>query len=180
MGQPVIQLYNLEEPALIIEWASGVIYTNQAGGTFCMQPKLEGVLVPLGNDCNLDDRLTAYFAKTDVPAIGLRPADADAIDAILRTPVDGFVVTPTFFVEVDRSRLADSMEAWLYVTIVACPDEHLIAYQQHGDGTYSHTMTLSGRAWSPEDQPELGPYATLYHISGFGRRPAVLTWINSD
>ena len=180
MGQPVITLHTLEEPALILDWESGVIYTNQAGGSYCMQPTHEGVLVPLGNDCNLDDRLSAYFAKPGVPPAGLRPADADALDAILRTPEDGFVVTPAFFVEVDRSRLADSLEAWVYVTIVTCPEEHLIAYQQDRDGTISHTTTLSGRAWSPSDQPELGPYATLYPLSGFGRRSAVLTWMNSD
>jgi hypothetical protein len=180
MGQPVIQLSDLEELALIVECDSGVIYTNQAGGTFCMQPKAEGALVPLGNDCHIEDRLHAFFANPDVPAIGLQPAHADALDLILRTPEEPFVVTPTFFLEVDRSRLDDSMEAWLYVTIVACPDEHLIAYTQYRDGTISRTATLSGREWSPDDQPELGPHATLYPFSGFGRRPAVLTWANSD
>ena len=88
-------------------------------------------------------------------------------------------MTPAFFVKVDRSRLADSMEAWLFVTIVTCPEEHLMISATR-DGTFSHTMTLSGRAWSPEDQPELGPHATLYPISGFGRRSAVVTWMNSD
>lgn len=102
------------------------------------------------------------------------------LDAILHTPEEPFVVTPAFFLELDRARLADSMEAWLYVTITACPDEHMIAYAGHSDGTFSMVQTLSGQPWSPADQPELTQYVGLYPITGFGRRSAILTWPNSD
>lgn len=177
MGQPVISLYGLGGLALIIECPSGVLYTNQTGGVFCMQPKTEGVLVPLGDESHVEESLAAFFAKTNRR---LRPDDADALDIILRTPTEPFVVTPTFFLKVDRSRFDDSMEAWLYVTIIACPDEHMVAFAQDREGRLSHITTLSGRAWSPDDQPELGPHATLYPVSGFSVRSAVLTWPNSD
>jgi hypothetical protein len=32
---------------LIIEHPTGVIYSNQTGGNFCLQPELEGAFVPL-------------------------------------------------------------------------------------------------------------------------------------
>jgi hypothetical protein len=72
------------------------------------------------------------------------------------------------------------MEAWLYVTIIACPDEHMVAYASDREGRLSLITTLSGRAWSPDDQPELGPHARQYPVSGFAARSAVLTWPNSD
>jgi hypothetical protein len=48
------------------------------------------------------------------------------------------------------------------------------------DEGFSGMRTLSGRVWSPADQPELGEYATLYPFAGFGHTSAVLTWPNSD
>ena len=53
MGRPVIQLRDLEGLALVVEYPSGVLYTNQAGGVFCNQPIVEGVLAPLGNECDV-------------------------------------------------------------------------------------------------------------------------------
>lgn len=176
MGQPVISLHDLVGLAVVADWPSGVIYTNQAGGVFCLQPKTEGVLVPLGDDDRLEGKLDAFFANRP---IRLKPADADALDAMLRS-AENPLSTRTFFLEVDRGKLEESMEAWLYVTIVACPDEHMTAYGQDRDGKLSNISTLSGRAWSPEDQPELEQHADQYPLTGFGRRSAVLTWPNSD
>jgi hypothetical protein len=177
MGQPVISLYGLEGLALIVECPSGVLYTNQAGGVVCMQPTTEGVLIPLGSECRLDEKLHAFFA---MQTTRLQAAHAAALDIILRTPEEPYVVTPAFFLEVDRSRLDESMEAWLYVTILSCPDEHMTGFASDREGNLSSVQTLSGRAWSPDDQPELGPHASLYPLSGFEWRSAVLTWPNSD
>jgi hypothetical protein len=177
MGKPVISLRGLDQLALIVEHPSGVLYTSQAGGVSCMHPVTEGVLVPIGSGCRVEEKLEAFFAENAMPQL---PAHADALDWILRTPDKPYVVTPTFFLEVDRSRLHESMEAWLFVTVVACPDEHMISFSSDRDGRLSNIWTLSGRAWSPDDQPELGPHPTGYPLTGFGRRSAVLTWPNSD
>src|SRR5262245_12279282 len=114
MSKPVVILYHLEQLALIVKRPSGVLYTNQVGGVCCLKPAEEGVLVPLGINCDILDKLAAYFSLHQGR---LDSSDADALDAILRTPEAPFVVTPTFFLEVDRSRLGESVEAWLHVTV---------------------------------------------------------------
>lgn len=43
----VIRLWDIQTPSIIVESPTGVIYTNQCGGTMCSQPELEGFLVPL-------------------------------------------------------------------------------------------------------------------------------------
>ena len=161
MYRPVIRLYELEELALIVECNSGVRYTTQAGGNYCLQPETEGALVPLGTGCAIEDSLAAFYARENVP-VGLSSAQADALDLILRTPVAPYAYTPTFFLEVDRHRLADSMEAWLFVTIKECPE------------------IWSFVEWNRNAQPELERHPTRYPCAGFGRRSAVLVWTNSD
>lgn len=171
---PVIQLYDIEQPALIVPFASGVIYTNQAGGQYCLQPKVEGVMVPLGSEGDLEAKLEAFFTTL---RHRLRESDADALDALFNPPDGSY--SPMFFLAVDRTKLEESMEAWLYVTITSCPEEHMVGFHSHGDGTYSNVTTLSGRRWNPADQPELSRMP--YMISGFRRgQSAILTWQNSD
>ena len=42
-----ISIYELERSGLIIRMPTGVIYTNQCGGTHCAHPEVEGALLPL-------------------------------------------------------------------------------------------------------------------------------------
>ncbi|AZZ92678.1 hypothetical protein EUZ85_18880 [Hahella sp. KA22] len=44
-----ITLYDSVGTAIIIGCKSGVIYSNQTGGTACLQPEYEGVLIPIAN-----------------------------------------------------------------------------------------------------------------------------------
>ncbi len=148
MSHPTISLYGLQGLGLIVKHAWGVRYSNQAGGVCCCQPVAEGVLVPLDDHCEIEAKLGDYFADHGGR---LGPDDADALDKILQTPTAPYVYTPTFFLAVDRDRLADSMEPWLHVTIAS----------------------------SPEDDPS-ADWSMRYPMSGFGRALAVLTWANSD
>jgi len=77
--------------------------------------------------CDVLGKLEAFFATTKGR---LSETDADALDSILQTAEPPMVVAPTFFLEVDRSRLADSVEAWLHVTIRASPNEHMIGFSR--------------------------------------------------
>jgi Family of unknown function (DUF6210) len=125
MNGSVVNLYDSIGTGLIVSWPTGISYSNQTGGYACFHPCHEGVFVPLGNDMALDppkllgieDELFAYFTGPPwncTGAIsGLTIADADVIDRIM--------TTHPFFqgIRVNRSRLLDSQEAWVHVTIDA-------------------------------------------------------------
>lgn len=138
-----ISLYDMpHEIMLVVEHPSGVLYGNQAGGVVCMQPEIEGVLAPVEvwpenveRIMNLD-----YGAGR-----GLEPELADAIDAVLA------VEPSSRYLRVDRARLKQSMEAWVFVLI---------------DSPADTTDQIAG--------PHFGA------LLGFGATKGVLTWPNSD
>ena len=152
---PVIRLDSCVGTALVISHPTGVIYVNQAGGTACMQPGMEGAVVPFGNDVALEgnvlmsaqDALEKHFTGSkhlgSGATSGLDDEDADVIDGIFA----GAHVGPWF--KVDRGRLKESMEAWVYVTIT----------EEENDG-----------------------HLPIGLFAGFAPYPraAVLTWMNSD
>ena len=100
---------------------SGVVFSNQAGGYSCLQPELEGIYVPVDDDFNdVETKLLDYFTgekhRGTGATRGLDDEDADRIDEILHSR---HVPCP---VAVDRQRLAESVEAWVFVRLRA--DEH--------------------------------------------------------
>ena len=153
MSKLFIELWNNVGTGVIIQYQSGVVYSNQAGGFCCLHPKLEGVFVPFCNDACLDDltlispdpELRGYFEgpkhRGTGATSGLDSPDADFIDSVLRK----FGANRYF--AVDRNRLCDSMEAWVFVTV------------------------------SPGDPRDPAPL-----FGGFESYPrlGVLTWSNSD
>lgn len=150
---------------LIIDWPSAETFHNQAGGRTCAQPSMRGLLLPLhltpqnlvAKFLELADWLfvsgvmpTAEY-KGVTPYGGwcssLRAADADALDPVLR-----FIAPSCLrFLEVDRHRLGDSMEAWIHVFGVAY--------------------------LTPDGQPVANPSHGPWNLVGFR---GVLTWENSD
>jgi len=124
MIQPYISLFGHTGTGVIIEHPTGVFYSNQSGGTGCLHPKIEGIFVPFGNDVLLDGHrfispendLGSYFEGAKYggtgATLGIDYEDADVIDAILaKARVDQWI-------EVDRSRLKESCEAWVFVMIL--------------------------------------------------------------
>jgi hypothetical protein len=147
---PVVHLFDLAGTALIIEWPSGVRYSNQTMGTACAHPEVEGILLPLGNDVKNPDgsyrtekKLHDYFVgepyRGSGAQRGLSEADAEKIDSILRAEAcfDGILV--------NRYKLQASHEAWVHVTI----------------------------------QKSKSPYPLLRNVERYPLY-AVLTWANSD
>ncbi|MCY1053578.1 DUF6210 family protein [Nannocystis sp. SCPEA4] len=139
---PRVLLYSIIGPHLVIQWKSGVVYQNQACGTACAQPEMEGILAPL----DLDEAVAEELERVMTECHTLTEALADQIDALLRRGRAPFV-------SVDRERLHDSFEAWVFVRIGAIPWE--LRYDE----------------WPREYTGEL---------FGFTGRRAVLTWPNSD
>jgi Family of unknown function (DUF6210) len=147
MPKKLILLYDLpDELVLIVEHPSGVRYSNQVGGFTCDRPELEGVLAPVEVSEEVKERIQGLpYPGT----LGITSEIADAIDALLAAPC-------SYHLRVDRERLGESQEAWVFVIIAS--------------------TERCTREWPP---PETDP--TTGHLYGFG--PAargVLTWINSD
>ena len=125
----IVRLYNHCGTALIVPHATGIVYSNQAGGHSCQQPELEGFLVPFANEVGLapgldfrspENELYKYFKKLHSCGAPLTEDDAQAIESIIRElPLwGGFVV--------DRARLADSIESWVFVTIAKIKEPPLL------------------------------------------------------
>ena len=137
---------------LIVEFPTGVTYSNQAGGYSCLHPELEGVFIPLRNDCLVEGNqllsptlaLEEYFTgakwRGSGAVDGIDQEDADFIDGLLKS------YRLSHCIHVDRTRLSESCEAWVHAEVTA--DEA------------AETPLFSG----------LGPYP----------RSGVLIWQNSD
>jgi hypothetical protein len=133
-----------DEAMLIIEHASGVVYQNQVGGTACWQAEQEGILAPLELWPETKKRI---FELQFIPgAQGITLDFADALDALLAGEPTSAAV------RVDRARLGECWEAWIYVTVDSpVSAEPLVVWRDY-------------------------PGSVL----GFGRVRGVLTWPNSD
>jgi len=101
----VFLLYDLKQPALIFLNEPGPLYRNQTGGVSCYQSEERGALLPVPNYVvdSLPRRLKNY--------IRLSHEDADKIDDIWSRMQGLGNLT------VDRKRLGESGEAWVYVHI---------------------------------------------------------------
>jgi hypothetical protein len=135
-SMPLISLDYIDGLGIIILYPSGVRYSNQVGGYATIFPEVEGVYVPLVDSMvDQEELLRAHFTGPKWSGQcynGIDGEDADEIDRILGLPFQ------TRIMKVERSRLADSCEAWVYVEIAAQPDE---AYPFFGFGQCAGVLT---------------------------------------
>ena len=131
-GKPHILLWSINQACLLIIGESGVTYQNQTGGHFCMQRCEEGYLVPLA-DCYLvkDASVETYqcpieegLRRLEWGGTGIDEESASAIDALLQS--NGYTAGLT----VDRERMHESEEAWVYVNVA---HSELASYMGFGD-----------------------------------------------
>ncbi len=114
--KPTILLWDLDYAGLLIPCSSGIIYQNQTGGNTCLQDSLEGVFVPLASEpMNHLEALHGFFFEgpkwAGACARGIDEDTAVFIDILLaRTPAYSGI-------RVNRGRLKDSHEAWIWVMI---------------------------------------------------------------
>ena len=151
-ANPIIDLMFSKGIGLILLFPCGIRYHNQAGGYACLQPTEEGVFVPLWEEL-IDQEIMLHKHFFDGPKWqggcmnGIDTEDADIIDNILNLSLH------TRHIKVDRIRLKESYEAWIYVDVVTQPD---------------------GNAKSSDsDVPD-------FPMAGFGACKGVLVWANSD
>jgi Family of unknown function (DUF6210) len=144
MSTKRVLLYDIETAYIVIECSSGVVYQNQVGGQICFQAELEGVLAPLNARPESANMLTERVFPQGLQ--GIDPNTADFLDELFRKDLG------MAFLTVDRARLADSWEAWIYVRIGHVPDSVNTTDQDRYSGA-------------------------LY---GFSGSQGVITWPNSD
>ena len=101
---------------LIILQSSGAFYTHEIGGYGCHPAQAEGVFVPLHRDPDDDQErlLTDHFTGTKWNGwcnAGIDEETAGYVDQVLSLSPE------TSYLTVDRTRLAESEEAWIYVDV---------------------------------------------------------------
>jgi hypothetical protein len=104
-------IYDLVQPALILPLRTGVIYNQQTAGHGCNQNEIEGALLPIPEQFLTKELLR--IASEDDP---ITDAGADAIDRSWKDINSGVI-----HLMVDRQRLLDSEEAWVFVKVIAPP-----------------------------------------------------------
>ena len=113
--KPVVLLYDLRGVGLLIPWPSGVVYQGQVGGHYCLPFREEGIFVPMETE-GLAEHLYDYFTGAKWGGWcgdGIDEEAADFVDQLLaqRLPHE------EGFIKVDRSRLREATEAWIYVDV---------------------------------------------------------------
>ena len=118
-----ILLYDSLGFGLIINLPTGIIVSNQTGGTSCLQPALEGIYIPVSNDIFIESNflhspeteLTQHFLsakhKGTGATSGIDLKDVEAIESILEK------YNLKDFITVDTAKLSESHEAWIWVKI---------------------------------------------------------------
>jgi hypothetical protein len=112
MGEKrTIEIGYFDGLGLIMLDPSGVYYTSQVGGYACLHPEAEGVFFPLPTDLNRYE-LNTLRQHFNGSWEALNDYEADLVDTVLRRSSRNLN-----WISVDRSRLKDSFEAWVYVKL---------------------------------------------------------------
>lgn len=124
-----VDLYSLTQAAIIIPCSSGVLYTQQCGGTECLRRQMEGVIAPINYEFlpenhldSLEYRLMSLFPEGNPGAI-----EREMIERIQRM-LDESPFTRG--ININHGRLVDSVESWLYVKITSDLDGMLHGFSE--------------------------------------------------
>jgi hypothetical protein len=114
-----VNLFGYPYPLLIIPCQSGMFITTQAGGLHCKHPSIEGIIlpVPFAQYEPFNDQLEKFKDAMELdanPGCGDIYTSSDVtIEEADRT--DAVFEKHQVPLKVNRDKLNESMEAWLYV-----------------------------------------------------------------
>ncbi|MGD1841030.1 MAG: DUF6210 family protein [Thermonemataceae bacterium] len=123
MDKPQIDIWDSVGLGIIIEFPTGIMISNQTGGTACLHPKIEGVYFPLANDYSEETRtflspeieLIRYFEGQKYGGSGaIHGIDLDDV-AILTSILSKSGLDDLR--EIDLEKLSESHEAWIKIKI---------------------------------------------------------------
>jgi hypothetical protein len=101
---------------LVIESASGVTFSFQVGGSASWRRSVQGIVYPIAAS-NFAGAETLGDALHEITyeLIGITEKEADKIDAL-------FDKAALIALKVDRSRLSDSCDQWIHMTLLRAHD----------------------------------------------------------
>jgi hypothetical protein len=122
-----IDLNELIGTGLLVKKDTGVTFSVQTAGNFCLMPEEEGFFIPVGNDVDennifhsLQDDLWEYFREPNIigeGAIhGISEENANFIDDLFQKKYASLRN-----LKVDRAMLNKSHEGWVHVEIMYDP-----------------------------------------------------------
>jgi hypothetical protein len=107
--KPKIDLSCGDYFGIILPYATGFVFTNQVGGHACNHPELEGLFIPLDDG---EERPTREAFQQHFHGSWATLTNEEA------TMIDGALLKGNLgFITVDRTRLPDSVEAWVHVLL---------------------------------------------------------------
>lgn len=122
-SKPLIELYDSVGLGIIIEYPTGILVSNQTGGTACLHPQMEGVYLPLRNDYMSDSKV---FMSPEIALVkyfeGPKHHSTGATNGIDLEDVEkiNFIIEEAKLndlIEVDLDKLAESHEAWIRILV---------------------------------------------------------------
>lgn len=126
-----IELLGLTQTVLLVPENTGIIYTNQVGGTECDHPEMEGFLIPIEYDIQLDNPISSLTFKLCALFPEGNPGIVDRDIAIkIQELLDSSPFTTGVIVDLDK--IEESKEAWLYVQVHGTLDDTIEEHSVSG------------------------------------------------
>lgn len=137
-----VTLYDFVGTGLIIKARTGIVWTNQAGGVSCLQPECEGLFVPFGNfgEPSLEDALMELFGS-GYGAANFGKVWAEPFERLLQQYAAEHW-RPFATIELDRTRLDESVEAWVHVIYRPTPELPAL-FEGVGEPPFEAVLTWS-------------------------------------
>lgn len=123
--RPIIELSDTVGLGLIIEYPTGICFSNQTGGLSCLKPSIEGIYIPLRNDYLEPNKvfispeidLTNHFVgKKYLGSGATRGIDKEDI-TIISEILTKYSLNKFISIDTDNAKIEQSHEAWIHVKI---------------------------------------------------------------
>ncbi len=152
MNKPQIEIWDSVGLGIIVRYPSGVLVSNQTGGTSCLHPNVEGIYLPFHNDYDENDKT---FSSPEIDfdgcftdskydgsgaCSGIDEEDVKRLEAILKK------YSMDSFIRINMNKMKESHEAWIHIFI---------------------------------ESDEKNPYSLFKGFDPYPRQ-GILTWSNSD
>ncbi|WP_316806523.1 DUF6210 family protein [Pedobacter agri] len=123
--RPKIELWDTVGLGLIIEYPSGIFFSNQTGGTSCQHPSIEGIYVPLHNDYSETDKqfispendLMKHFVGQKYMGSGATKGIDEEDTTIITEILSIYSLNEFISIDTNKSKMEKSHEAWIHVKI---------------------------------------------------------------